>query len=129
MLEKDWTAPERQEIRNVPSLLVIDTDFDDFSPREDPWILFHFGARRFEGDAGIAEIDEIMRTIVGITTAPDTDAGNLFEVARGITAIRPDVAKVELKPGVFGLSVNLVAAGSQVRDWLRERRRPLGGNT
>jgi hypothetical protein len=130
VLEKDWTTAEREEVAKVPSLLVVDKDFDDFSPREDPWVLFHFGARRFDGDAGVAEMDEVMRAIVEIATAPDTDTSNLFDLAYGMTAVRPEIAQVfELKPGIFGFSVNILAAGSQLQGWVRGRRRPVGGHT
>lgn len=127
VLEKDWTEREDREVKKVPSLLVINKDFDDFSPREDPWILFHFGARRFEGYGGIAEMDETMRAIVEVATPPDASASDLFDLARRMRRVRPPVARVfEVKPGVFGCSVDILAAGSQVRDWLRESRRPVG---
>jgi hypothetical protein len=128
VLGKDWRDNERDEIVKVPALLVLTTDFDAFSPRHDPWLLMHFGERRYGDPEGLAELTETFRTIGEAATAGDL--GDLFEIARGLTRDRPDAAQIfRAQPGVFGFSVDLVRAGTEMREWLRGHRRRVSRTT
>src|SRR5579872_6295386 len=44
---KEWTAQELDQVSRSPSLLVISKDFEEFSPRTDPWLVLHFSEREF----------------------------------------------------------------------------------
>jgi hypothetical protein len=37
IMSKEWTPEECSELYRVPAVIVINKDFDDFSPRSDPW--------------------------------------------------------------------------------------------
>jgi hypothetical protein len=128
VLEKEWTPVELAEVKKVPSLLVIDVDFDDFSPRTDPWLLLHFGERAYGGSQGLDELRDTIEAIADAAIAGDPD--ELFAVARAMTQAHPDLTKVfEARPGMFGFSINLIEAGAQLRDWLRDRRTGSGDFT
>jgi hypothetical protein len=126
VLEKSWTPEEHEEITKVPSLLVLNVDFDSFSPRNDPWIAMHFGQRSYGGPEGLAEMGETFQAIAAAAT--EGDLGDLYELARSVSRDRPDAAYVfEAKPGIFGFSIDIIRAGTEVRDWLRGRGRPVHG--
>lgn len=126
VLGKDWTPDELAEIVKVPSLLVISVDFDDFSPRDDPWLLMHFGECAYGGPEGLSELAETFKVIAEAVTKDDTD--ELYAVVRSMAQERPDLTRIfEAKPGMFGFSFNVIEAGAQLRAWLRGRRRPASG--
>jgi hypothetical protein len=131
ILEKDWAHKEKEEIIRVPSLLMISKDFDDFSPRKDPWMVFHFGERKFGDHAGLSELG---KTLDALTRAVEAEAGggdeSVYSIARGLAQERPELTKVfTAQPGVFGFSINLVEAGRQIREWISHRGRgSMGSN-
>ena len=126
VLAKDWTDDERREITRAPSLLVISKDFDYFSPRSDPWLLLHFGERRYGGPEGLAELDETIRSITEAATKVDAEPGELYRVAREVTKERPDLALAfSVQFGIFGVSIDIIQAGRYFRTLLRNRK-PIG---
>lgn len=127
VLDKDWTYEEQQEVTKVPSLLVISQDFDDFSPRRDPWMIFHFGERRFGSHEGLAELNDILREIAEIAVGAAADTDDLYKIARDFARQEGSVAKAfSVQPGIFGFSIDVVEAGRQLSDWIRARRRRTG---
>src|SRR5436190_22212456 len=40
--DKEWDRREREQLQNLPSLLVLTKSLSEFSPRSDPWLLLHF---------------------------------------------------------------------------------------
>lgn len=127
VLSKDWTSDEYLEVSQVPSLLVISKDFDDFSPRSDPWVIFHFGEESYGGPAGLAELDKTLKAISSSVT--DTSEGHrtLYQIARQMTRERPDLGLAfALQPNLFGFSIDLIKAGSYLRGLIRDHRRPVG---
>lgn len=87
VLDKDWSDEEYDEITKVPALLVLNTDFDEFSPRADPWLLLHFGERLYGGPEGLAELADTFRAVG--EAAVSGDLGDLYEVARDMAVIAP----------------------------------------
>lgn len=126
LLDKAWTEQEAGEVVRVPSLLVINKDFDDFSPRSDPWIIFHFDERRYGGHEGRADLRETFRAIVAAVASPDSER-DLYSIAQDVASQGADFSKVfGLRPGLFGFSIDILAAGQQIRDLVRSGRRPFG---
>ena len=124
---KDWTDAELSEVRRVPSLLVINKDFDEFSPRADSWILFHFGERNFGGHEGLARLDEVIRTITSVALDANSSVGELLTLSRSMAGSRIKASKIfEAKPGAFGLSVNLLEGWKELSGWLRAHRTSRG---
>ena len=111
ILEKPWTEEEKRELRKTPSLLMIDVDFDDFNPREHPWMLFNFGDRMTQGIVSAYELNNIFAQLAEVVLDNNSD---IFVAAHRIWyEVHPtDAVKIfELKPGIFGFSVDLMQAG------------------
>jgi hypothetical protein len=127
VMSKDWTSEEFRQVSQVPALLVISKDFDDFSPRADPWVIFHFGEEQYGSSAGLAELDKTLRAIAASVVSSDSSHQTLYQIARNITNERPDLGLVfSLQPNIFGFSIDLIKAGSYLRDLIQDRRRPVG---
>lgn len=127
ILEKDWKDDELQEVRRVPSLLVISKDFDAFSPRSDPWLILHFGQRKYGGPEGLAELDETIRAITEAVTDPDSEPQELYKVARDVASEHSDYGcAFSVQPGIFGVSIDIIAVGRYLCGLIRNRRRLVG---
>jgi hypothetical protein len=127
VLSKDWTSGEYLQVSQVPALLVISKDFDDFSPRNDPWVIFHFGEERYGGSTGLAELDKTLKAIASSVTGAGEDHQTLYQIARQITRERPDLGLAfAVQPNIFGFSIDLVKAGSYLRGLIQDHRRPIG---
>ncbi len=114
ILDKNWTQEQLEEVRKTPALLMIGTDFDDFDPQENQWVLFNLGSRIYEGVPGAYRFRE---PLASITSAVANEGVDPFEVAhRAQHEIEAhDALKVfEAKPGLFGFSVDLVKAGEVI---------------
>ena len=126
-LSKDWTSDEYFQVSQVPSLLVISKDFDDFSPRFDPWVIFHFGEEHYGGPAGLAELDKTLKAIASSVTSTSESHRTLYQIARQVTRERPDLGLAfAVQPNIFGFSIDLIKAGSYLRELIQDRRRPVG---
>jgi hypothetical protein len=127
VLAKDWTDAEHEEVTKVPSLLVISKDFDDFSPRRDPWMIFHFGERRFGGHEGLADLNDILREIADVAAGGTGANKDLYEMARDFAREEGTAVKAfSAQPGIFGFSIDVVEAGRRLREWIRNRQRRIG---
>jgi hypothetical protein len=119
VLEKEWTPSELRQIKRTPALLLITHDFADFSPRRDPWVVFVFDQRRYGDNVGLAELGDALRTSAGMAVDEDSGLGDLLSLAKRLATDRPPWASVfELKPGVYGASIDVLAAGAIIRSWL-----------
>jgi hypothetical protein len=127
VLAKDWTDAEMREVTRVPSLLVISRDFDDFSPRSDPWLILHFAQRRYGGPEGFAELDETIRAITAAVTDPGAEPQGLYKIAREMVHEHSDLGcAFAVQPGIFGVSIDIVEVGRYLRTLIRNRRRTIG---
>ena len=127
VMSKDWTSEEFHQVSQVPALLIISRDFDDFSPRSDPWVIFHFGEEQYGSPAGLAELDKTLKAIAASVVSSDSSHQNLYQIARNMTNERPDLGLAfSLQPNIFGFSIDLIKAGSYLRGLLQDRRRPVG---
>lgn len=127
VMSKAWTDREFGEVSQVPALLVISKDFDDFSPRSDPWVIFHFGEEQYGSSAGLAELDKTLKAIAASVLSSEKGHESLYQIARNITSERPDLGLAfSLQPNIFGFSIDLLKAGSYLRHLMEEHRRPVG---
>jgi hypothetical protein len=111
----------------VPAVIVINRDFDDFSPRSDPWVIFHFGEEDYGSSGGLVELDKTLKAIAASVTGPEASQQSLYRIAREITNDRPDLGLAfSLQPNIFGFSIDLIKAGSYLRGLLQDRRRHVG---
>jgi hypothetical protein len=124
---KEWTEKEYSQLSQFPALLVISKDFNSFSPRSDPWVIFHFGEGRFGGPEGFEKLDKTLKAIARSVTDSNTSHQDLYEIARTMTNERPDLGLVfSLQPNIFGFSIDIMKAGSYLSALIEGRRRPVG---
>lgn len=116
VLHKDWTEAQRLELNRTPSLLMIETDFADFNPRTHKWALFTFGTgplRSVGTDA--AQLRALFQQISDAVRDHDVDP---FDVALGVirkAKLAHGGEVFGLKPGMFGVSVDLRALGRKLK--------------
>jgi len=116
---KRWTQDEMNQFGKTPGLLVIDKDFDEFNPREHPWLYLNIGGHINDSPVSIDEYDDILETLAKIVADPERD---FFETALPVIR-RLKLARFaeifEAKPEIFGFSVDLKRAASMLRSMLR----------
>ncbi len=112
VLSKDWTEREKEQLKNTPGLLVIDKDFDEFSPREHQWLYLNLGGKVFDSSVSIDEYEDILATLVEIIADPESE---FFKKA--VPVVRQlklaSFAEIfEARVEIFGFSVDLKKATS-----------------
>jgi hypothetical protein len=118
IVDKEWSEEEKVLLRNTPAMLMIDRDFDDFNPRAHPWVLFHFGR-------DVQDAAKFRSLLQKVSDAVATEGSDPFEIVRNAlrnAAIAAASQSVQLKPGVFGVSIDLRAAWSTLKDYLRSQK-------
>jgi len=115
VLSKAWTEKEKKELNNTPGLLVIDKDFDEFNPREHQWFYLNLGGKIFESSVSIDKYEDVLATLIEIIANPDNDFfKEALPVVRQLKLA--SVAEIfEVKPEIFGFSVDLKKAASMLR--------------
>ncbi len=109
ILDKRWSERELELLRNTPAMLMIDRDFDEFDPQNHPWVLFHFG----RGNQDAAKIRSLLEKI---SDAVRTEVSDPFEIVRSAlreSAISAASQVIQVKPGVFGISIDVESLPSQ----------------
>jgi hypothetical protein len=75
----------------------------------------------------LADLSETFEAITDSVTDPDSQPGLLFDLAHALVDDRPGLGTVfELRPAIFGCSIDLIQAGVYLRELIRGRRRPVG---
>lgn len=121
VLDKQWTPEEKRELCQTPAMLMIDTDFDDFDPQRHSWVLFHFDRSSSYDGTYAAKLRSLLAKIVDSTSNQDS---NPFEVVRG--ALRNEAVAhasklFNIRPGAFGISVDLRAGWDALKEYLRSK--------
>jgi hypothetical protein len=119
VLSKDWTAQEKEQLKNTPGLLVIDKDFDEFNPREHQWLYLNLGGKVFDTSVSIDEYEDILATLVEIIADPESD---FFKEALPVVRqlkLASFAEIFEAKPEIFGFSVDLKKAANMLRSIIR----------
>lgn len=114
VLNKNWSHDELALVGTTPGLLMINVDFDEFDPREHPWVHIGLWSNDPSGRIQAKEVRGILERLVRIVTKSDK---NIFtEAAAAKTEISAsEVASVfEAKPEIFGFSVDLIKAAGLV---------------
>lgn len=110
VLNKNWTNDELALVGTTPGLLMINVDFDEFNPREHPWVHIGLWSKDPSGRIQVAEVQRILEDLVNIVTKSDKDIFTEAATAKNEISVS-DVASVfEAKPGIFGFSVDLIKA-------------------
>ena len=115
--DKPW--PDPSVVENTPAILMIDQDFDAFDPREHRWVLLHF-ERHSEQDA--TQFHSLLKKIAEAVEGENTDPIALAQKAVESEELREAADCFELKPEVFGISLDLKKAYKSFKMYLRERR-------
>lgn len=120
VLEKGWSPDQEEEIKKTPAILLINTDFNEFDPRDHQWAVLNFGNRLYEGIPGVYKFRDILIELAKIISKED---GNPFRFIENIhKEIKAENAlKVfEAKPNIFGFSIDLVKAGELLLEKIKE---------
>ena len=110
VLNKPWPPEAEPEILSTPSLLMIDRDFNAFDPRVHPWLQIRIPLQGHE-DETKTTLERLARLV---TSDLDDD---VFRRAHDLVhgQEQADLRKIiSLRPGVFGLSLDLWALGDAV---------------
>ena len=118
VLRKPWPPTAKQEIRTTPSLLMIDSDFDAFDPREHSWLQIRIPLQGHE-DETRTMLEHLAKLV---TSDLDDDVfRRAHDLARGQE--QPGLRKIiGLRPGVFGVSLDLWALGDAVMQFFDSGR-------
>jgi len=122
VLDKGWTEKQKRELYKTPSILMIGVDFDEFDPQQHQWMLLHLGSKQHEGAAGAYRFRKALEAIAQAVNDLGADP---FDVAHDVQyeVTAADAVKVlEAKPGAFGFSIDLVQAGTLLRNFYQRRR-------
>jgi hypothetical protein len=107
--------------QKTPGLLVIDTDFKDFDPTRDPYLFISL--RDSMDEFGNMKVFEVKPLLTALSNA--AERGDLFQEFRKYhqdqqrrKAKETAWQAVEMKPGIFGFSINLKLALSALGRFL-----------
>lgn len=120
VLGKRWSEAEEQELRQTPALLMIDTDFDEFDPRRHSWVLFHFNRSSYDS-AYAAKLRSLLDKIITATSDRDVDPFEIVHDAIRNEAVAHVSKVLKLEPGAFGISIDLRAGWTVLKQYLRSR--------
>jgi len=121
ILFKDWKEKEKRRLEQTPGILVIDVDFDEFSPRSNHW--FHISLRDAMsqyGDVSVFELQELLSTLAESCRRGENIFDLTDEIARR-KAMGELYDSFELKPGMFGFSFDIKKGIEFFRSMLRGR--------
>ncbi|MDD5631366.1 MAG: hypothetical protein PHI13_04975 [Methylococcales bacterium] len=120
VLDKKWSAPQKEELRKTPALLMIDVDFKDFDPQANRWVLFTFGSgywRQRESDP--SQLRALLQQISEAVLNNDVDPfGIALSAVKGLT-FKQGSEIFNIKPGIFGVSIDLRALGRRIKELYR----------
>ncbi len=124
VLDKHWSEQELDEVQNTPALLMINQDFNDFDPRDHPWLIINFGRRVTGSFGGQHQFEHLLDELVEVVLEANEDFFTAaYNLKHEIQAT--ERAKVfEAKPGLFGFSINLFYAGSILKKVYARMRGP-----
>lgn len=108
VMRKKWPDGEREKIAVTSGILVIDKNFDSFDPCENKWL--HISIRDLISASGDVQIFELNNLITVLIHA--CREGNLLDfqdlkLNSKKRSVKELFDMVELKPGLFGLSIDL----------------------
>lgn len=117
--DKHWPHETIELLQNTPAILMIDRDFDDFDPRYHPWVLLHF-ERHSNQDA--TQFHFLLQKITESVTSENSDPIAIVRKALEIQELRDAAECLELKPEVFGISLDLKKAYAAFKTYLRSQK-------
>ena len=125
VLQKPWSQEQLAGF-GTPSLLMIDKDFDEFDPREHAWVILNFGPGKATTERELGSVEEVGQLLTEIASAVTSREDGIFTVVQELQhdIDAADVSHVfELKPGIFGCSVDLKRGAQLARRLVRRLRR------
>jgi hypothetical protein len=93
-----------------PGLLIINADFEEFNPKNDPWIYVSF--KSYLRNTGHIDVVEIHEFLAYLTSLANSELDLFEEVNKRLDKekIRRAYDAIELKPEIFGISIDLKRA-------------------
>jgi hypothetical protein len=112
---KLWPHDILRLLYDTPAMLMIDKDFSEFDPRYDPWVLFHFG----RGEQDAAKFRSLLEKVTEAVTGGSKDPFEIVRKALQLEEVRSASESIELKPGIFGISIDLRKGWDALKSYLR----------
>lgn len=110
-LKKGWSKEEIERMRlDLPALLITDVDFDDFDPKTSKHLIIYLrGSINENGEIKIFELAELLNELALGARIKDLFgvANDYLEAQRKKGLKEASWDTVELKPGAFGIKVDL----------------------
>lgn len=126
-IDKGWSQDQIMQMRSdLPALLIIDVDFDQFDPKRSNF--FYVSLRDSMNDYGDVEVFKVKELLDMLVEA--CQDSNLFQAAKDYIANRDSQAMwdaVEMKPEFMGFSFDLKKAIAFL-NLQRQRRRQSRNN-
>lgn len=118
VLDKPWPKGEIEKVRRTPALLMIDQDFAAFDPREHRYVVLHLN----DGEDGDAQLlRSLLQKLVAALPDENSDPFEIISQSLRDENVRNASEMIELKPGVFGVSIDLKRGWKSLKQFLRER--------
>jgi len=117
VLDKPWTNKELNIVSKTPSLLMIDQDFDEFDPRTHRWIVLNLDGE--QGDP--AKFRSLIQKVLDAIPDADEDPFKFIEKAIKESEVDDFSEVFQIKPGAFGMSLDLKLAWKKLKPYLRNK--------
>lgn len=127
VLQKAWTRDELAQVTRTPALLMIDQNFDAFNPRVHPWLIVTLGHRDHPFAGGRDKLEMAEALLEGLVESVGSGEEDLFGAAHQVQheiGLGEWARVFQVRPGVAGVSVDLVHAGQMFRRMLRRWQGP-----
>jgi len=119
IVNKNWDIRGLELISKTPGILILDTDFDDFDPKTNPWAFLSFRDSMDQNAfIRIWDIQELLAKL-GRACLEKKDIFKTLSIAIKENRINNLVDAIEIKPGFFGISFD-VKKGLQILENLFE---------
>jgi len=120
VLRKQWPDEVRERLALTPGILIVDKDFNSFDPKKNKWL--HISLRELINSSGDVQIFELNNLITRLIDA--CKEGNLLDIQNPgskRSSVKDIWDTVELKPGAFGVSIDLKKALEFLTGFIRKQ--------
>lgn len=108
---------QKEQIRQTPGLLLINVDFDEFQPNTHRWVLFSLGTRNQGSYEAMVQAKHWFGRLAQLVTESDSDLFTQAAILQRDISPSDTIKIFEVKPGIFGLSIDLLAGAAFVKKY------------
>lgn len=100
---KKWTEKQKEDLLRTPALLMIDKNFDEFDPSKHSWVVIHLEP----SNQGATQLRSVLKLITDAVKTPYSNPITVVQQALRKARLLEAGKAVSLKPGAFGIDVDL----------------------